>query len=181
MTTIYDWLDEVEARPGMYFTRLSDLEAMIHGYRTALSNHRIDEGVPDLMHFGDWLRRKTGWSMSCGWADAIARNVEPDVQAERFFELLKEYRSLRAVVVASVVLNERHAPTGKRVIVGKDGRMDRPARTEIVEYQPLGLQHLRFIYRDRTETQRFLMEDAKRWMEEEFGVAATDWTRSTPE
>lgn len=175
MNTVYDWLDEVRARPGMYFTELEQLETMIHGYLRALSTHRIDEGVPSLVHFPDWLRRRTGWSMSCGWADAFRREVEPEVQVKRVFGFLDEFRLLRPSIVASVILGDHHTATGKRVVIGMDGRMARPEQAQIVEYAPESLQFLRFVYPERLETQRVLMSDARKWMEDEFGVQPHEW------
>lgn len=175
MNTIYDWLDEVRARPGMYFTELGELETMIFGYLTALSAHRIDETVPSLTHFGDWLRRRTGWSMSRGWAVAFRREVEPDIRTERFFGFLTEFRALRPFVVASVSLGEHQVATGKRVVIRQGGPMPHPEQAQVVEYAPENLQFLRFVYPDRLETQRVLMSDARKWMEDEFGVQPYEW------
>lgn len=113
--------------------------------------------------------------MSCGWADAIRREVEPDAQTDSFFGFLEEFRALRPSMVASVILGDHHIATGKRVVIGMDGRMPRPEQAVVIEYAPEGLQFLRFTYPERLETQRVLMSDARQWMEDEFGVQPHEW------
>lgn len=76
----FTWLDRVRAGPGMYVDEenrpVRRLEALIHGYYTALSVHGIVESVPAMTnHFSTWLRRHTGWSLSRGWGAAIEENA----------------------------------------------------------------------------------------------------------
>jgi hypothetical protein len=50
----------------------SDLESQIWGYLTALRNHNIVEPVPSMgRHFLYYVRQKTDWGVSRGWAGAI--------------------------------------------------------------------------------------------------------------
>ena len=189
MLTVFDFLAEVEQRPEMYFSRLRDLESTLHGYCAALSHHSIDEGVPHMLHFAEWLRRETGWSMSCGWSAAFDEHVPHDEHTRRLFGFMARFKTLRPATVASVDLEDRHQPTGKRVVIGFDGRVERPDRIEIVRYQPEPLHYMRFSYPTHTEVARILMvnrpngtldaetdlDDAKGWVAAEFQVEAQDW------
>ncbi|MET8647307.1 hypothetical protein [Streptomyces sp. NPDC004675] len=48
---------------------------------------------PDLASAPEWLRTRRGWSMSCGWADAIERHADGEDLLAVFFRLLDEYRA----------------------------------------------------------------------------------------
>lgn len=190
MGTIYDWLDEMEQRPNMYFGRLQDLEKMLFGYLAALDMHRIDEGVPHFKHFASWLHFHTGWSTSCGWGDAFHENAKPAEKAvEAFFATLRKFRQLRPEVEARVCLGERHQPTGRRIVIGYDGRVARPASVDVVRYAPEPLHFFVFRYEDRFEVRHMLevnradgsldrattLQDAKAWIGAEFQVAPQEW------
>jgi hypothetical protein len=73
---VFEWLDRVRERPGMYVGEESrpirQLECLVHGYYTALRMHKLVESVPAMSdHFSTWLRRRTGWSLAYGWGAAI--------------------------------------------------------------------------------------------------------------
>lgn len=186
---IFDWLDEVRLRPLMFVRdgSLRDLESQVRGYRTALSQHGIDEGVPQLgRHFSTWLRRRTGWSQSAGWAYAIEVNCPADsTPLEQFFVLADAYRRLTPVAIARVDLAPRHRPTGTRYKVGFETLMPPPVRIEVIEYQPDDLVFLRHFYPDhyvdddivvvRGTLQLGALEDAKRWVADEFQVEDSLW------
>ncbi len=183
---IFTWLDHLRERPGMYLGSggLDVLETLVHGYCTALDLHQIDEGVPDMLHFGDWLRHRTDWSTSCGWARAITDNAGVRPPLDVFFEWTREYRSLAARLVCFVVTTEANAPTGRRVVIGHAGRMQRPDRVDILQYHPEPLFFLRFHFRNQVQTQRILFDNgtnatskefAMRWVEDELAVARTAW------
>jgi hypothetical protein len=184
--TIYDWLDIVRKRPGMYFQNLSGLHTLVNGYYSALSMHNIHENVPSMVnnHFGYWLRKKEGWSMALGWGRAIEINVEgEEQQTERFFAYVDKYRKLVSVRLSSVVLDERHNPTGKKVVIGFDGRIEKPDRIDVMQYQPEALHFLRFHYGERiidrtllSDTRDTTLEEAKLWVREEFQVQEDEWT-----
>jgi hypothetical protein len=189
-STIYDWLEEVEAHPFMWFARLRDLECLIHGYGTALAVHCVDEGVPDIAKFSQWLRARTRWSMACGWAAAITEHVHPEERAaKRFFKLVREYRALRPTCQCLVDLGPRNEPTGKKVRYRDSARVERPDRVEVVRYVPSSVYVLRFRYRDRVQTRHLsetTLRNAKAWVAAEFQVEPDDWkdarsrTRRTP-
>lgn len=42
--------------------------------------------------FAEWVRVRTGWSMSLGWAAAIERHAGAEEPLDVFFRLLDEYR-----------------------------------------------------------------------------------------
>ncbi|MEV6902000.1 hypothetical protein [Amycolatopsis sp. NPDC051372] len=42
--------------------------------------------------FAEWVRGRTGWSMSLGWAAAIERHAGDEDPLDVFFRLLDEYR-----------------------------------------------------------------------------------------
>lgn len=125
----------------------------------------------------------------CGWAAAFDEHVPSDQHVERFFELLADFRTLDPVVVASVPLREHHQPTGKRVVIGHNGRLPRPDRVEVIRYAPEPLYFLRFHYADRLEVQRLLqaphpkggltvettLDHARAWVAAELDVAENEW------
>jgi len=95
--SLFDWLDEARQRPGMFVREMSlaELESQCTGWEAALAAHGIDEaGAGFNRAFRDWLRAEHGMSVARGWADAILRESDGDVQAawERFFALLEAFR-----------------------------------------------------------------------------------------
>ncbi|CBG71737.1 conserved hypothetical protein [Streptomyces scabiei 87.22] len=103
LTDLYDFLDEVRLRPGMWVRgrSLLHLESILIGYTAALGVHGIDEDCDlqprSLGPFAQWLWRRLGmtYPSSLGWAVEIERKAEQtDVPAmELFFELLDEFRA----------------------------------------------------------------------------------------
>jgi hypothetical protein len=173
----------------MYVRNIFELEAMIHGYYTALDLHNIFESGPRLTqgHFGVWLREVTGWSQSSGWAYAIEENSSAsnsDVYVQ-FFSFIDQYRELIPTVTARVTLQPQHQPTGKRCTIGHSGRMARPDEILAINYATTSLNHLRYRYIDRYIDDWFLIlgngshktkqSDLFDWASDEFGIAHTDW------
>jgi hypothetical protein len=189
--TVFDWLDHIRARPSMYIGRgsLRELSWMVNGYYAALTMNGIVEDVPAMHpHFDDWLHWRTGWpSLACGWAHAIASRHPGDAALPAFFQFVDEYRRLRPCRVATVELGPDHQPTGKRVRIGSEGRIERPCRVDIVCYVPEPLHFLRFHYGQRVQNQHLLqtasrgyvtgVEDAKRWVLDELQVDVALWER----
>jgi hypothetical protein len=59
--------------------RLDNLEMLLHGYAIAVVAHGVnDPGGEFLRAFGDYLRDRFGWSMSCGAIDAIRRSAHDE-------------------------------------------------------------------------------------------------------
>jgi hypothetical protein len=185
-SNIFTWLDEVRERRGMWVQTLHELESKVYGYYTALGTHCIVEPVPSMTdHFLCWLRYRTRWSTNRGWAIAIEQHVtDPDKQFDKFFRLVDEYRKLVPTVLYTTRLKKQHQPTGKRVVYGFDGRMERPKRVDILRYVPEPLHFLRFHY-PHTITDGWLLHkglshdttiyDAKRWVRDELQVKQQEW------
>lgn len=102
MTEIFDLLDRIESRPGLYVgggdergVQLRNLELLLHGYDLALRAHRIDEpGNGFLIALGKYLAAKHAWSMSRGAIAAIRDRAENDDDAwNMFWSLVREYKS----------------------------------------------------------------------------------------
>ena len=96
---VYDYLEEIQKRPDMFFSededRLTSIEILLHGYYAALSSHNIIEDVPELnkSKFADWLYRKTGIGGALGWAHIINElHPDPEDAFEAFFKYLEVYR-----------------------------------------------------------------------------------------
>lgn len=98
---VYEFLDEVRLRPGMWVRRssLQHLDSMLIGYRVASEIHGIDESF-DFWNggpFAEWLWKRFGmaYPSALGWAVEIERAAETaNVPAmEMFFALLDEFRS----------------------------------------------------------------------------------------
>jgi hypothetical protein len=191
ITNVFDWLDSVERRPGMFLgdRGLEELETLLWGYEAALGVHSIDEGVPRMgRHFLEWMGWRTHWSMACGWADAVASRFDGlDAQLRYFFERVREYRALRPTAVCSVALEARHQPTGKRLVIGFGQGSQAPEAIDIVQDAPL--HFLRFRYRERLVVEGLLqvnrpdgsldietsLDDARAWVQAEFQVRPDEW------
>ncbi|MFD8933589.1 hypothetical protein [Streptomyces mirabilis] len=98
---VYDLLEEVRLRPGMWVRRssLQHLDSMLTGYWVALEVHGTEEEF-DFRHtgpFSEWLWKRLGMSYpsALGWAVEIERAAEvADRPAmEMFFEMLDEFRA----------------------------------------------------------------------------------------
>ncbi|MRG97836.1 hypothetical protein [Polyangium spumosum] len=185
---VFDWLDQVRQRPGMWIQdrSLRELERLVYGYGIALGVHHVDEGVPEMGgHFSSWLRLRKRWSMSLGWAHAITEHSKDQEPLEVFFELIEKYRKLRPATLCYAGLAARHAPTGKRSVVGHDRLLPPPLRIEVVQYKPEPLHFLRFRYPEGHENGSILItgrgeeatteDDAKRWAEDEFQIDPAEW------
>lgn len=95
--SLYDWLAEARARPGMFVhgRSLAELESQCLGWSAAVDAHGIDDPGRDFnRRFRDWLRTTQGLSAARGWADAITRQCEGDADAAwpRFFEHLDAFQ-----------------------------------------------------------------------------------------
>ena len=184
---IFDYLDRVRERPTMFVRSLEDLQSQVWGYLMALRNHEIDEHVPSMgRHFLYYVREKTAWGLSRGWAHAIGEHVDGfSQQLETFFSYVDTFRKLVPTAVARAVLTDDHKPTGKRRRCGFDGLMTKPSAVDVVQYRPEPLHFLRFHFADRTEDDDLLfnhnlqhattIDDAKLWVHDEFGVDTNCW------
>ncbi|MEV7990692.1 hypothetical protein AB0O67_01915 [Streptomyces sp. NPDC086077] len=104
MRDVYDLLEEVRLRPGMWVRdrSLQHLDSMLFGYRVALAVHGAEESFdfcnPGAQSaFDAWLARRMGEQTSLGWSTVIEREAEASGRSaiELFFELLDEFRAER--------------------------------------------------------------------------------------
>ena len=102
LTDVYDFLEEVRLRPGMWIHRssLQHLDSMLIGYRVALGVHDVAEPF-DFWNpgsqscFSEWLWQRLGRHSSLGWAVEIEHEAEQAGRpaTEMFFDLLDEFRA----------------------------------------------------------------------------------------
>lgn len=108
-TDVYDFLDQVRLRPGMWLRggSLHELQTMLIGYQVALGVHSIDDPC-DFWHggaFSQWLGTRLGGTSPLGWAADIERNTPGgSTPVEEFFRLLEVYRSETAQAAATTRL-----------------------------------------------------------------------------
>ena len=189
MRSIFDFLEAVQKRPSMYVSperALEELEQIVNGYLACQGVHGINEPGPKMgSPFSAWLRiRDRSWSLSSGWALAVAMYAPAEVEPlEFFFELVSEYRQLEPTVALEVDLAERNHPTGRRYLVGFEGRMERPKRVQVIRYAPAPLHVLRFIGGERAwemvlqgpnAAPSTTLEDAMSWLKDEFNLRPDD-------
>lgn len=139
-------------------------------------------------HFLIWVNYYTGWETSIGWANALERySVKLENQLVKFFKLVDEYRQLNPNVLRTVRLMKNNQPTGRRIITGINGKMEKPIRVDIIRYSPEPLHFLRFYYPDKIVDGWLLMKsdgsynttliDAKRWLKDELQVKRDQWEK----
>lgn len=94
---VYEWLDDVRVRPGMWVRggSLRELEIMLWGYGVALQVHGVSEPFPfgSERAFSDWLHDRFGWGTNLGWAHAIQENAGDQAPLDFFFQLVDDYRN----------------------------------------------------------------------------------------
>ncbi|MFD9941142.1 hypothetical protein ACFWYW_50065 [Nonomuraea sp. NPDC059023] len=100
LSDVFDFLEEVRLRPGMWARSLEDLSSVLIGYKVAVKIHGITEQVdfwPDGP-FAEWLWTKLGRQSSLGWAAEIGREAEAENvnPLELFFTFVDDYRVERA-------------------------------------------------------------------------------------
>ncbi|MFE4333375.1 hypothetical protein ACFRQM_29310 [Streptomyces sp. NPDC056831] len=101
MRDVYDLLEEVQLRPGMWVrgSSLQHLDSMLFGYHVALRVHGAKEELDFRQGgpFANWLWPRLGYEYesSLGWAVEIERAAEATDRPaiELFFELLDEFRA----------------------------------------------------------------------------------------
>ncbi|WP_320780721.1 hypothetical protein [Streptomyces sp. CRN 30] len=103
LSGVYDFLDEIRLRPGMWVHRSSllHLDSMLTGYRVALGVHDIEEPFDfwtpgGSAPFSEWLWQRLGYHSSLRWAAEIERVAKQENRPalKEFFELLDEFRAV---------------------------------------------------------------------------------------
>ncbi|MFY2563917.1 hypothetical protein ACN469_40380 [Corallococcus terminator] len=97
MTSIFDFLREVERRPSMFVgwpdqereKQLLSLDFVLMGYLYALHQHKIQERALDFRSdLGAFVRAKHGWSMPSGPIGAVLREIPDANKAWNYFWFL---------------------------------------------------------------------------------------------
>ena len=101
---VYDFLDQVRMRPGMFVRggSLVELQAILYGYRVASEIH----GPQAMMDFEpqgpftEWLWPRLGYAYASplGWGIEITKAAEASGRAgiDLFFDLLSEFKAERS-------------------------------------------------------------------------------------
>lgn len=98
MSGLFEILEKIKARPGMYIGRpsVSDLFMFLVGYKTARRELEIElteEEEDFLGEFQPWLQEKFGISTHSSWAKMIMLYFHDEKQGfDYFFKLVDEFR-----------------------------------------------------------------------------------------
>lgn len=99
MSPLFEMLEKIKARPGLYIGKasVSDLFMFIVGYRTAREELGVEPTATELDFYGEfqiWLQQRLGLRTSNSWAKMIEFGCGDEQAAfERFFELINEFRT----------------------------------------------------------------------------------------
>ncbi|GAA1961803.1 hypothetical protein [Catenulispora subtropica] len=107
LSDIFDFLEEVRLRPGMWVRSLDELHSVLCGYRVALEVHDIGEEFDfwPIGPFAEWLWTRLGRHSSLGWWVEIEREAEELARdpIELFFTFVDEFRLERRSSETDVV------------------------------------------------------------------------------
>ena len=99
MRNIYDYIEEIRQRPGMFSSDLSlgPIETLLYGYCACLEINQIEEDYEGRRFrpssFSSWIYDEMGWSGSLGFSYAIEENSpDPEAAFNTFFSLVKRFR-----------------------------------------------------------------------------------------
>lgn len=98
MTGLFEILDKIKARPGMYLGNPSvdNLFMFLVGYKTARRELNIEPTEEELKfyrEFQPWLQKRFGIRTNHSWATLIQfRSMSEKEAFDRLFELLEEFR-----------------------------------------------------------------------------------------
>ncbi len=100
MTELYDLLNKIQQKPGMYIgcPSVSDLFMFLCGYQYAHQNmgNPITEQENEFHEFQPWLQKRFGVSTSASWARIILLYSGDEADGlKNFFDLLTEFRNER--------------------------------------------------------------------------------------
>ena len=99
LSDVFDFLDEVRLRPGMWVRSLDHLYSTLIGYGVALEVHNVAEEFDFWPQgpFTEWLWARLGRHSSLGWAVEIEREAEAARldPVEMFFVFVDAYRAER--------------------------------------------------------------------------------------
>ncbi len=99
MGSIYDYIEAMRVRPGMFTSDLSlaPLETLLQGYCTCLNANQIKEVYDgrtfDPGEFSRWIYEEMGSSGALGFAHAIDENTHgAEASFDMFFKLVQRFR-----------------------------------------------------------------------------------------
>jgi hypothetical protein len=98
MTNLYDLLQKIQAKPGMYIgsPNINDLLMFLCGYQHACEEMGLPETEQEIefAQFQPWLQARFGVNTSASWARIILLYSSDEADAfNNFFELLAEFRN----------------------------------------------------------------------------------------
>jgi len=98
MTNLYDLLQKIQAKPGMYIgsPNINDLLIFLCGYQHACEEMGLTETEQEteFAQFQPWLQARFGVNTSASWARIILLYSSDEADAfKNFFELLSEFRN----------------------------------------------------------------------------------------
>jgi len=103
MPSVFDLLDEIEKRPGLYLgwsseereAQLRDLQVLLMGYGHAVQLHDIeDPGRDFVLTFSQYLRDRFRWETSLGPVRSMLDHTSNESEAwDLFWKLVREFRS----------------------------------------------------------------------------------------
>lgn len=107
---MYDLLEEIRKRPGMYLGHFGDnsfkclqsyLHALWHTQYHQMKEHSFWE-------FGRWVSgRLENWSVSLPFYQ-LEEELGNDAAFERYFELLDEYKNCKAICLEKAIIHKNH-------------------------------------------------------------------------
>lgn len=113
ITSIYELIDLIKVRPGMYIgdNKISTLYTFLGGYQFASMVHNIeDEKVfPPFWYFHDWVKEKFNWFEStAGWKNIILEenNFDEEKALMDFFRIIDEFRKLQPIRMQRAVIEK---------------------------------------------------------------------------
>ncbi len=98
MPTIFDLLDRIQKKPGMYlgYPSVNDLFMLLNGYEIARSELGVELTEDEerfYEEFQPWLQQKLGVKSVTSWAKLIMLSCHDEKTGfETFFQLLDEFR-----------------------------------------------------------------------------------------
>ena len=111
MVSIYDDLERVKLRPGMFLggNSVTYLEKFLAGYQFAVKEERLytEENIP-FAFFRDYVADKYKISSNTGWCRIILQEAAGSEERglELFFELLEKFKKIKITRVWSLELSE---------------------------------------------------------------------------
>lgn len=104
-TSIYDVLDALRKRPGMYLgNRGKKSFVALIAFITGLDFAGLDEGEPPFWKFSRWITgRVEGMSTTLPW-EWMDEKYGGEQAFELFFDLIDEYRTCRTICVAKATI-----------------------------------------------------------------------------